>query len=213
VRVHSNARTTPRSRARLVQRVLQDEWPAARVACAFHVSQRTVWKWVGRYRREGLDGLRDRSAAPRRCPHRTRPRCVLDIVALRAQRLPGHVIARRVGLPRSTVGRVLRRVGLGRLAPLRPPPPVHRYERATPGELFHIDIKSLGRIRGVGHRIHGDRRTACAGSVGSMSTSASTTRADSPTSRSSRLRSDPTRSAFSSARSRGLRAKAYARNA
>jgi len=163
VRVHSNARTTPRSRARLVQRVLQDEWPAARVACAFHVSQRTVWKWVGRYRREGLDGLRDRSAAPRRCPHRTRPRCVLDIVALRAQRLPGHVIARRVGLPRSTVGRVLRRVGLGRLAPLRPPPPVHRYERATPGELFHIDIKSLGRIRGVGQRIHGDRRTRVRG--------------------------------------------------
>jgi transposase InsO family protein len=163
VKVHCNARTTPRSRARLVQRVLEDAWPVPHVARAFHVSERTVWKWVARYRREGLGGLTDRSAAPHRCPHRTRARRVLEIVALRAQRLPGQVIARRVGIPRSTVGRVLRRVGLGRLGPRTPPPVVHRYERATPGELLHLDIKSLGRIRGVGHRIHGDRRTRVRG--------------------------------------------------
>ncbi len=30
-----------------------------------------------------------------------------------------------------------------------------RYEREHPGELFHIDIKKLGRIDGVGHRITG----------------------------------------------------------
>jgi transposase len=138
VRLHPNARTTPRSRARLVQRVRDDGWPAARVARAFHVSERTVWKWVARYRREGAAGLADRSGAPQRQPRRTAPRRVLTIVALRAQRLPGHVIARRVGLPRSTVGGVLRRAGLGRLRPLTAPPPVRRYERAPAGELARL---------------------------------------------------------------------------
>src|SRR5689334_14028816 len=52
-------------------------------------------------------------------------------------------------------------------APLRPSsrrssPRVTRYERARPGELVHLDIKPLGRILRVGHRIHPTRR----GSVG-----------------------------------------------
>jgi len=128
VRVHSNARTTPRSRARLVERVLEDRCPVPRVAHAFHVSEPTVWKWIARYhRREGDVGFLDRSAAPHRSPRQTAPRRVLEIVALRAQRLPGHRIAQRLGLPRSTVGRVLRHAGLlGRLGPLTPPAPAPR---------------------------------------------------------------------------------------
>jgi Integrase core domain len=58
---------------------------------------------------------------------------------------------------------VLRRLGVGRLPPLTAPPPVRRYERARQGELLHLDIKSLGRIRGIDHRIHGDRRTRVRG--------------------------------------------------
>ena len=33
-----------------------------------------------------------------------------------------------------------------------------REHRAHPGELIHLDIKKLGRIAGLGHRITGDRR-------------------------------------------------------
>ena len=66
-------------------------------------------------------------------------------------------------VPRATVGAVLRRQGLGRLPALTPPEPVRRYERERPGELLHVDIKSLGRIGQVGHRIHGDRRTRVRG--------------------------------------------------
>ena len=55
------------------------------------------------------------------------------------------------------MGDVLRRLRLGRLPPLFPRPPIIRYERATPGELLHIDAKKLGRIVMVGHRITGDR--------------------------------------------------------
>jgi transposase InsO family protein len=74
---------------------------------------------------------------------------------LRRQRMSGPQIARTLGMARSTVGLLLRRLGLGRLSLLEPKPPVVRYEKAAPGELIHIDIKTLGRIDGVGHRITG----------------------------------------------------------
>ena len=74
---------------------------------------------------------------------------------LRRQRQTGPAIARALGMARSTVGLVLRRLGLNRLALLEPRPPVIRYERERPGELIHIDIKTLGKIDGIGHRITG----------------------------------------------------------
>lgn len=141
-----------------MQRVDTDGWTAAATAAAFGVSVRTVHKWRARYRGEGLAGLADRSAAPQQIPHRTAPRREARIVALRAERLTGLVIAHRLGVARATVGAVLRRHGLGRLPALSPAEPVRRYEREHPGELLHLDIKSLGRIGRVGHRIHGDRR-------------------------------------------------------
>ena len=55
------------------------------------------------------------------------------------------------------MGLVLRRRGLGRLSTLDPKPELVRYQRERPGELIHLDIKKLGRIDGVGHRITGDR--------------------------------------------------------
>ena len=58
----------------------------------------------------------------------------------------------------ATISRILRRLGLNRLAALEPAEPVRRYEREHPGELIHIDIKKLGRFNRVGHRITGDRR-------------------------------------------------------
>jgi len=67
----------------------------------------------------------------------------------------GPQIAVALGLPRSTVGLMLRRLGLSRLSALDPRPPAVRYERAAPGELIHLDIKTLGKIDGVGHRITG----------------------------------------------------------
>jgi transposase InsO family protein len=66
--------------------------------------------------------------------------------------MTGKQIAAEVGVSPATVSRVLKRNGLNRLASLEPPQPVRRYERATPGEIIHIDIKKLGRFDGVGHR-------------------------------------------------------------
>ena len=61
-------------------------------------------------------------------------------------------------MARSTVGLILRRLGLGRLKDLEPKMPVVRYERSLPGEMVHLDIKKLGRFQAPGHRTTGDRR-------------------------------------------------------
>ena len=62
--LHRNARTCPRSRRLLVDRVLVEGWSLAAAAEAAGVSERTAWKWVDRFRREGEAGLEDRSSVP-----------------------------------------------------------------------------------------------------------------------------------------------------
>ena len=155
--VHENARTTPHSRMLMVER-LERGWTVASVAAALGVDGRTVRKWRDRYRLEGRAGLVDRSSRPLSCPSRLDATAEAEIEALRRQRLSGPAIARRLGWPVSTVGKALRRLGLGRLKALQPPTPVIRYERDRPGELIHIDSKKLGRIDGIGHRITGNRK-------------------------------------------------------
>ena len=62
----------------------------------------------------------------------------------------------------STVRRWSARQGMSRLPPLDPPPPMQRYEHATPGDLLHLDIKKLGRIVRPGHRVTGNPRDGVA---------------------------------------------------
>jgi transposase InsO family protein len=152
--VHQNARLTPRGRERIVRQVESGETPEA-VAEAVGVCPRTVRKWVDRYRREGLAGLQDRSSRPHRL-HRPTPQAVIEeIERLRRQRWTGKQIAVQVGASPATISRVLRRLGLNKLSALEPAEPIRRYEREHPGELIHLDIKKLGRIGSVGHRITG----------------------------------------------------------
>jgi transposase InsO family protein len=109
------------------------------------------------WQRAGALGLQDRSSRPKRSPRRTAEFVIEQIRRLRSEdRLSGEDIASRLGVPRSTVGRWLRRLGLGRLPRLAPPEPIRRYQKELAGELLHLDIKKLGRIDGIGHRIHGD---------------------------------------------------------
>ena len=72
--------------------------------------------------------------------------------------MTGPAIAAALGMARSTVGVILRRLGLGKLKALEPKPEVVRYERSTPGEMIHLDIKKLGRFDVAGHRVTGDRQ-------------------------------------------------------
>lgn len=160
---HKNARLGFTGRVCLVERVLQDKWSAPAAAAAFGVSDRTVRKWLRRYRMEGQAGLRDRSSRPRRSPRRLPPALERRIAIRRDRRQTGAQIATALGLPLSTVGDVLRRLGRGHLPPVVPRPPIVRYEREQPGELLHIDAKKRARIGRIGHRIHGDRTTRVRG--------------------------------------------------
>jgi transposase InsO family protein len=161
--MHKNARLTPQGRLLLVQRVRDQGWTVGSAAGAAGLSERRTYCWLARYRAGGVAALIDRSSAPQSCRHAVPGARVAEIEHWRRQRLSGPVIARRLGLPVSTVGGILRRLGLGKLAALTPRPPVMRYERERPGELIDIDTKKLGRIEAVGHRITGDRRDSTRG--------------------------------------------------
>ena len=145
-------------RALLVHRIGQERWAITDAAEAAGISVRTAYKWLARYRTGGTAALEDAPSTPHQQPRRTPDTVIAQIVAARQQRLTGWAIAVRLQQARSTVARVLRRVGLNRLPPVGPAPPIHRYERTRPGELVHLDIKPLARILRPGHRIHGDRR-------------------------------------------------------
>src|SRR5262249_32696121 len=152
--VHKNARLTPRGRERIALQVESGQTPEG-AAQAVGVCPRTVRKWVDRYRREGLGGLHDRSSRPHRLRQPTPQAVVEEIEQLRRQRWTGKQIAAETGVSPATVSRVLRRLGLTKLSALEPGEPVRRYAREKPGELIHLDIKKLGRIGSVGHRITG----------------------------------------------------------
>jgi len=154
--MHKNARLTPKGRELMLARLEAGQHPTD-VAQAMGVSLTTVKKWRRRHREEGLAGLQDRSSRPRRCRSQLPAKVVERVVALRRKRRTGRYIARQLRLSSASVSRILRRARLSRWRELEPRPPANRYERAEPGELIHLDIKKLGRIKGIGHRIHGDR--------------------------------------------------------
>jgi transposase InsO family protein len=154
--LHANHRTCPSSRLLICRRVLEEGWTLARAAAAAGCSTRTAAKWAARFR-EGDHRLLDRSSRPRRSPSRLPQRRVQAIERLRRLRMTGAEIAEVLELPLSTVSLWLKRIGLGKRSKLEPPEPPNRYERRHPGELVHVDIKQLGRVRGVGHRISGSR--------------------------------------------------------
>ncbi len=154
---HQNARTTFYSRVLIVERVLKQGQSVREVARQLGISRRTVYKWLARYRQGGEAALHDRSSRPHRSPRRLPVERVATIAALRRRRMSSLEIAFLLSMPISTVTCELRRLGLNRLSRLEPRPAVIRYEHKAPGEMIHLDIKKLGKIHGVGHRIHGDR--------------------------------------------------------
>jgi transposase InsO family protein len=154
---HKNARLTYLRRLEMVQDITEHGMSASEAAAKQGVSAVTARKWLGRYLANGAAGLLDKSSRPEKSPRAIEPHVALAIVELRRKLYLQARIASYMGVSRATVSRVLRRAGLSRLSELRPQEPVHRYERANPGELLHIDIKKLGRFDKVGHRITGDR--------------------------------------------------------
>ncbi len=158
MRLHPNAKLTPKTRRLLADRIRKEHWPVARAARAAGVTRRTAYKWLKRFEDGGEGALQDRSSRPHRIPRQTPRKVLRRVEQLRRRRKAAWEIALETGIPVATVSRQLKRLGLGRLWRLEEAlDPPQRYEHPIPGGMFHIDAKKLARIQGVGHRIHGDR--------------------------------------------------------
>ena len=156
--MHPNAKLTPAGRRVLVARIASGR-PIAHVAAEMGIARQTATRWWKRWLSEGVGGLEDRSSRPHSSPSRVSRSCERRIDRLRRREKLGPArIGLRLGIPSSTVYRVLRRLGLHRLRWLDRPTGtvIRRYEHAAPGNLLHMDIKKLGRIpAGGGWRAHG----------------------------------------------------------
>jgi transposase InsO family protein len=161
MKLHGNARTCPKSRRLLVARIVENGWPVRQAADAAGISERTAYRWVARWREHGAGGLCDRSSRPLCSPRQLSESKVDAIRSLRKLRMTASEIAEVLGLALSTVSLWLKRIGLGKRSRLQPPEPPNRYERRHPGELVHVDIKTLSRISrlGAGHRMVGHRKS------------------------------------------------------
>jgi|tagenome__1003787_1003787.scaffolds.fasta_scaffold20450217_1 transposase InsO family protein len=161
MKLHGNARTCPKSRKLLVERIESGTWSLAAAAEAAGVSERTAYRWLRRWREQGEAGLLDRSSRPHCSPTRLAAAKVDAIEKLRRLWMTAAQIAEMLGLALSTVSLWLKRIGLGKRSRLEPPEPPNRYERRHAGELVHVDIKTLGRIsvKGAGHRVTGSKRS------------------------------------------------------
>jgi transposase InsO family protein len=152
--IHKNARLTLARRLELVLDIIHRGLTPCTAGAVHGVSEPTARKWLGRYLAEGKPGLHDRPSRPKRSPRSIPGQQALAIVELRRRRLTMARIAATAAVSKSTVSRVLKRAGLSRLNDLEPSEPVVRYEHDRPGDLVHIDIKRLGRIERLGHRIN-----------------------------------------------------------
>jgi transposase InsO family protein len=156
---HRNARLTVHGRRLLIERVVTDRRPVAHVVKELGCSRTTGYKWLARWHAEGDRGLLDRPSTPHRMPTKTTPEAETRVCALRTGLKRGpRRLAPLLAMPASTVHAVLTRHGLHRLAWLDRPTGqmIRRYERERPGELVHVDVKKIGRLRdGGGWRVHG----------------------------------------------------------
>jgi transposase InsO family protein len=162
---HRNARLTVHGRLLIVQRH-QAGWKQAHIAAAMGVSRKCVKSWIDRHRVEGEAGLETRSSRPHTMPTKTPAQVEDKVLAARAVHRDGpDVLGPKVGVPARTVSRILRRHAVPYLRECDPitgevirssKTTAIRYERATPGELVHMDVKKLGKIPdGGGWRTRG----------------------------------------------------------
>ena len=144
------------SRCEIVAKVRLEGMSPEVVAATSGVHRSSVYRLIARYDQAGWAGLRDRRPVPHRQPRRLAAEVEARVLGARAASHYGPArLGAMLGIPASTVGKVLRRAGVSR-TPRPPRPAPVRYERARPGELLHVDTKRLGRFHQVGKAILAD---------------------------------------------------------
>ena len=153
---HRNARLNVHGRRLIIHRVRVLGWPVAHVAKAMGISRQCAHRWLARFDAEGDAGLEDRSSRPLSSPTRTPAPVEERVVAARRElRVGPDRLADETGVPARTISRILRRHQVPYLCECDPltgdvirssKATTGRYERDTPGELVHVDVKKIGRI-------------------------------------------------------------------
>ena len=147
---HPNARLTQKGWLRLINQHRRHQRPLAELAADVGISLRCAYKWLARYRSGGTAAFMDQGSVRRSQRRTLAPQHLQFAVEVRHQRLHLRHIAHLLHAHFSTMARVLNRLGLGRLRIIEPEPPVQRYERQTPGDVIHIDVKSWRTCAGLG---------------------------------------------------------------
>jgi len=70
-------------KVRFIAEYLKGYFPFSELCFQFSISRKTGYKWVWRYKQEGIDGLNNRPTRPLNCPHKTDPATVEAIVQAR----------------------------------------------------------------------------------------------------------------------------------
>lgn len=153
--MHKNAKSCPYSRALIVKKHLEQGIPVRELASFYGVSTSLIYRWIKRYKAQGLTGIRLRSSRPIHSPSKT---AAWKEQAVKALSLGGwsHThISETLRMPLSTVSVVAQRMGLKQLQTKEP---IQRYEYKEPGGLIHFDIKRVARFERPGHRATGIRK-------------------------------------------------------
>ncbi|MGH7425773.1 MAG: helix-turn-helix domain-containing protein [Candidatus Methylomirabilales bacterium] len=120
------------------------------------VSRACAYKWLKRWREEGVAGLQDRSSAPRSCPHALPPDEVARIVEMRKRlRFGPHRLAYATGRHRSTRRRDRGVREDSRLTPrFLPVHPTGQFSRKCPQVEGHVVCLSArhAKLRRDGYR-------------------------------------------------------------
>lgn len=140
-----------KQREEFVRLALKPGANVAELSRRFGISRECACKWIGRFRAEGLDGLRDRSRRPRTSPGRSNGEVEARVLSIRAEsngawggRKIAKVMAAETGLcapAASTVTAILRRAGKLEANAAEHPGPWTRFERSAPNALWQMDYK------------------------------------------------------------------------
>lgn len=142
---------TPMSeRLLLCKMALEEGCCVSQLAVKFGVSRKTAYKWIGRYRELGVEGLWDVPKTPNHTPGKVDDEIEAFVVALKdrykefgARKLLPHVTQEygEGAVSKTTIERILARHGLSveKLCS-SVPDEVGRWEREEPNELWQIDF-------------------------------------------------------------------------
>ncbi len=121
----------------------------------FHISRKTGYKWLRRYREGGQEALKDRPRRPHHSPRRTPPEVENRVCTLRKQHPTWggrkiHAFLKGQGMESppspSTITEILRRNGLLNPEKSGKPRSYQRFQKAHPNELWQMDFKGAFQL-------------------------------------------------------------------